>query len=206
MRKFRYLLGIIFLLGFSLWAISSYALPRGNYFQSCQYCVMLGNTLTCTCKNKNNIPMATFLPWANRCGFVQNSNGKLTCSGRSVHRFLPPGNYRQSCRRCRFRHGHLKCRCQNRQGGWQRSELRHVYRCRSAIKNKNGYLTCRRHHRRYWTQPRGSYRKSCFDCSFNGRFLVCRCTKANGQVRTSMLRHAGRCNYVVNRNGHLRCA
>ncbi|KAL6756162.1 hypothetical protein V8C86DRAFT_118652 [Haematococcus lacustris] len=55
--------------------------PAGNYAKSCGDCYWMGDTTyACKwCKKKDGYSMPAKLEWANRCNYVWNSNGMLTC-------------------------------------------------------------------------------------------------------------------------------
>lgn len=62
---------------------ATFAMPSGNYQRTCHGCFMNGSTLVCHgCKDRQNINRGrTKLKHAHNCRFVENRNGRLSCTG-----------------------------------------------------------------------------------------------------------------------------
>lgn len=118
-----------------------YGLPAGNYRQTCRACYFDGNTLSCQCRDRNQFWRHTSYYAAYRCSHLRNINGHLSCSNRRFS-FLPRGNYRQTCRRCRFNGHILECLCKRRDQSMNDTRLFGAGHCH-RVQNINGHLACR---------------------------------------------------------------
>jgi hypothetical protein len=185
-------------------AANCFALPPGNYRQSCANCNYIAGNLSCLCKTRKGFSRMSFLQGANRCPFIQNMNGRLVCTHRpGPQKPLPSGSYRHSCRACYMRGRWLSCLCRRQYGGWQRSQLRITRWCHRHIKNKNGQLICGIPP---WRRlPRGNYKHTCRRCEYDGWNLHCQCQRRNQTWRWTRMQNANSCPFIQNINGHLRC-
>ncbi len=202
--KIKYFI-MALLLSLSFISLNSLALPQGSYQSTCRHCVLLDGTLSCQCQVNPDAwwpNKVSFLRVRPSCYRIYNDRGTLRCMGKPLPRYLPWGNYKDTCRYCRFSQNYLTCQCQMRDGVWRPTSLWVRPRC-TPIRNQNGHLVC--HHQRWWPLPAGSYKETCQLCHFNGRVLRCNCQRANGSWRPSRLRVGPYCNWIANQNGRLIC-
>lgn len=115
--------------------------PPGNYFYTCFSCRYTGNSLSCNCYNDDDKWVATRVVMNPRCSFIINKNGRLKCRT-SGYAYLPIGDYKNSCRNCRFKYYGLQCSCETRRGHRRTSVLYYPYDCK-FVHNVNGVLRCR---------------------------------------------------------------
>ncbi len=136
------------------WNNYGHQLPPGNYTETCSRCQTFNDNLSCACQTTTGNMVASNLAPIHNCRYIKNLNGNLTCVSyrNSWHQhsrmhfhpqhkdFYPQGSYQETCRRCDYRHGLLKCRCQTSNGNWIASQLFTRY-CHT-VGNINGVLTC----------------------------------------------------------------
>lgn len=70
------------------WSKPNYTqIPPGSYAQTCSSCRMGPDyTLKCTCADRSGMPRKTFLPNTQYCRWIENIDGQLQCSQRSMPR------------------------------------------------------------------------------------------------------------------------
>jgi hypothetical protein len=56
------------------------AMPAGNYSQSCHFCSIQGNVLSCECQDGKGFTNSTALEMPETCAYVENIDGNLQCS------------------------------------------------------------------------------------------------------------------------------
>ena len=177
----------------------AFALPPGNYLDSCKKCEINHGNLFCKCKDRNQQWQSAYLYRAHSCRSIENNNGQLRCRANR----LPRGNYVDSCNACFYDGSRLTCSCQDMNSQYQQSELKHASHCRRNITNQNGYLVCGSHGNN--ALPAGSYKDTCRHCRYNGKSLVCQCLDRKQFLQTTRLRHAANCGFIKNKNGTLIC-
>lgn len=117
-------------------------LPDGSYQQTCQDCRFNGMRLVCACQNVNMVLRRAILRKAGKCDRgITNQNGHLVC-GTHHYDQIPEGSYRDTCHHCRFDGYQLTCNCLSRAEIPNFTTLYNAENC-DAIKNINGFLTCR---------------------------------------------------------------
>jgi hypothetical protein len=187
-----------------------FALPPGSYLDSCQNCTQVFNSLTCSCRNNQQFPVMSTLWNFNRCDYITNEDGQLTCH-HSRGNPLPPGSYQQSCHYCHTDYsGNLICMCPTYYGSMQRTTLYNAYQCSengNDILNQNGRLICTsaNHYNPNYLPP-GRYLNMCSNCYVNGNDLTCNCAGQYGvPPQTTTLQNGAFCHNVQVVNGQLIC-
>ncbi len=199
---------LLFLIVLFFYSQISLALPPGSYLDTCRQCTQVFNTLTCSCQTKQQYWIVSSLWNINRCDYISNENGQLTCH-HSQGNPLPPGTYQNSCQMCHMDYsGNLVCMCPNYYGSMQRSVLFNAYRCNqygNSVQNQNGNLICvSAYHPQYL--PSGPYLNICSNCYIHGNDLTCNCAGQYGvPPQTSTLQNGAFCRNVQVINGQLVC-
>ena len=177
----------------------SYAMPGGDYSQTCYNCQMNGGQLSCTCNDKHHQPNYTSLRVFG-CPNVRNDNGNLRC--------LPPGKYFNTCHRCSIQANNMSCLCNNTNHIAQWSTISMISNC-GDIENQNGQLVCNsggyQGNVSSVPLPAGSYQSSCTSCRYDGFKLSCMCMTKNRWFHKTKIHHAEMCNGITNNNGNLLC-
>jgi len=177
--------------------------PPGNYKDSCTDLLKIGHMLEAKCRKQDGTWINTVLFYGNCDGPIHNNNGQLTCNQSGGGNWLPPGNYKQSCRNINVEGNILQAQCQRANGSWRFTSLDYED-CYNDITNQNGRLQCgRRHHHNML--PSGSYKQSCRDLSVNGDILNAQCQKRSGEWRWSSIDYGDCYGDITNRNGRLVC-
>lgn len=181
-----------------------HAMPAGSYLSTCYRCNQFFNSLSCSCLNRQQIPVWSTLNNVSRCNFVSNEDGHLVCH--QLGNPLPPGSYQSTCHFCHIDPiGNLQCQCLNRNQFVIRSSLYNGVNCPWVV-NDNGHLICSQ--QSYGPQtylPNGNYGSTCQSCRMRGNALFCSCQKANGAWGPTSLFNAAQCGFVENYNGQLIC-
>lgn len=116
---------------------------------------------------------------------------------------LPRGDYLRTCINCRVVDDKLSCWCYSDKRAPVYSSYVGVSNCPHFI-NHHGKLACGIHAK---ALPRGSYQKTCRQCTFDGRNLKCQCRTSNRMawLPTTLL-NTYRCNVnIANEDGTLKC-
>lgn len=178
--------------------------PPGNYKASCTDLLKIGHMLEAKCRKEDGTWQSTVLFYGRCNGPIHNNNGQLTCNqGGGGGNWLPPGNYKDSCRNMSVNGDILQAQCQRRDGTWRFTSIDYDD-CYDDITNQNGRLRCgQRHHHNML--PKGSYKQTCQDFSVNGEVLNAQCQKRNGNWKWSSIDFGDCYGEIVNRNGRLVC-
>ena len=177
--------------------------PPGNYKRTCTDLIKIGHMLEAKCRKEDGTWQSTVLFYGSCNGPIHNNNGQLTCNQGGGGNWLPPGNYKNSCRNMNVNGDILQAQCQRRDGSWRFTSIDYD-ECYDDITNQNGRLRCgQRHHNNML--PRGSYKQTCRDLSVNGDILNAQCQNRNGNWRWSSIDFGDCYGEVVNRNGRLVC-
>jgi len=178
--------------------------PPGNYRDTCTDLLKIGHMLEAKCRKQDGTWQSTVIFYGNCDGSIHNNNGQLTCNqGGGGNNWLPPGNYKNSCRNMNVNGDILQAQCQRRDGSWRFSSIDYD-ECYDDITNQNGRLQCgQRHHHNML--PRGSYKQSCRDLSVNGDVLSAQCQKRDGNWRWSSIDYGDCYGDITNHNGRLIC-
>jgi len=178
--------------------------PPGNYKETCKDLLKIGHMLEAKCRKEDGTWQSTVLFYGRCNGPIHNNNGQLTCNQNGGGgNYLPPGNYKDSCRNMRVEEDILQAQCQRRDGSWRFTSIDYD-ECYSDITNQNGRLTCgQRHH--HHMLPSGSYKQTCRDLSVHGDILDAQCQKRNGEWRWTSIDFGNCYGEIVNRNGRLVC-
>lgn len=178
--------------------------PPGNYKKTCTDLLKIGHMLEAKCQKKDGTWQSTVLFYGRCDGPIHNDDGQLTCKmNGGGGNWLPPGNYKETCRNMRVNGDRLNAECQRREGSWRFTSIEYD-ECYSDITNQNGQLTCgQRHHHNML--PKGSYRKTCQDISINGDVLDAQCQKRDGSWRWTSIDFGDCYGEIVNENGRLVC-
>jgi len=128
-------------------------------------------------------------------GDIWQFHGNLTC-------VLPPGSYRDSCDPTTLQADGqtLAAKCSARDGSWFQTELPGYRKCRLAIYNFDGGLTC-------GEPPGGSYQKTCHAITATpAGDLAAYCEQRNKTLkRTTLASYRGCKGDIRNVDGNLQC-
>lgn len=187
-------------------------IPEGSYMHTCHFCHILHDELQCMCDVESTsettaTEKARLIGIPSRslryCRNIENRNGELFCSG-----MQPPGNYRESCHKCKLALGRfaskLMCWCRvDLHGKEQQSSLINPLHC-FHISSEEGVLTCNK-----WDKAltlTGAYKHECDNCLLRkDSSLECECPKSDHKVLKSSLPEALICRSVVTKDGRLFC-
>jgi CVNH domain len=115
--------------------------PSGSYRQTCNQIVVDGAVLKAVCADRKGRGVSASLVNFNRCGTIDNDNGKLVCIGSSAPG-IPSGSFRATCRDVAVGGGTLYATCQTARGAWVPTSLSEYRRCANDIYNNDGRLKC----------------------------------------------------------------
>jgi major membrane immunogen (membrane-anchored lipoprotein) len=113
---------------------------------------------------------------------------------------LPPGVYKESCKKITVEGDILEALCQRRDGTWRYTQI-NFRNCKGDIWNDDGFLNCR--HR--YSLPPGSYQKDCTELIVEGNTLRAKCKRADGVWKYSSINYKNCVGDIWNENGTLRC-
>lgn len=98
--------------------------PLGNYKYTCTDLLKIGHILEAKCRKQDGTWQSTVIFYGNCDGPIHNNNGQLTCNqGGGDNNWLPPGNYKNSCRNMNVNKDILQAQCQRCDGSWRFSSI-----------------------------------------------------------------------------------
>ena len=188
-------------------------LPKGSYLKSCDKARLTTfakgepPALVARCGKRGGGHHKSVLRLVQGCaGDIHNHDGTLRCR----RRHAPKGSYKRSCPAILVKGAVLHAVCYSRGGGHRYySKLAHR-KCHGDIRNNQGWLDCLKQPTA--GAPKGSYRTTCRDISFNGVSLKARCRKKRKSpsdipgYQWTTLKNANACRSdISNQNGRLTC-
>lgn len=198
---FSFILFLIIGLTLSAPFSSADQFPYGNYKDSCKKIIVIGHMLEAKCRARDGSWQHSILYYKPCSGPIRNDNGSLTCD--QTPQWLPPGNYKETCRGINVEGNRLWAECRKEDGGWRESSINYN-NCYSDLANQNGRLVCgRRHHHNYL--PDGNYKETCRNMMVNDDVLNAECRKRNGEWRNTSIDFGDCYGNIVNDNGRLVC-
>ena len=115
-------------------------LPAGSYTESCRNMSVSRNYLEAECQRLDGRWRPASLS-LDQCGRgIRNVDGRLECPAAQSVR-LPPGSYRDTCRDYSVDGRQLEAQCRRKNGGWRDTSI-DLSKCKAAIRNDDGRLTC----------------------------------------------------------------
>lgn len=177
--------------------------PSGSYQDRCRNCNANDGILTCECRDNYGEWNVTRLSYQDCRGDIWNDNGLLRCEKNIVIDKTPPGSYREKCRNCSIEDGILECECREKDGGWRRTRLKY-WKCDGDIWNNDGMLGCDQQSKKD-KKPRGSYEKTCRECTYLYGVLECECRKKSGEWQSTQINRYQCTGPIMNDDGVLRC-
>jgi hypothetical protein len=117
-------------------------LPAGSYVESCRDMWVHHDRrrLEAECQRRDGRWRATSLDLRQCDRGIVNDDGRLSCPPQDTVK-LPAGSYRESCRDVSLDGRQLSARCRRKNGQWRDTQI-DLSRCRGAIGNDDGRLTC----------------------------------------------------------------
>jgi hypothetical protein len=175
--------------------------PAGGYTNSCRDSWVEGQTLHSTCKTITGVERETTLSNIGQCRTpIVNINSTLTCvMGIGP---IPPGTYQQTCSNIVVSPTLLSATCRTINNGARQSQIANPSACRSAVENRDGFLTCDMGNA---APPAGSYRESCHGIVTNGTVLSAECRRGDGTYIHSSIDFAHCSTGISNNQGTLTC-
>lgn len=176
--------------------------PPGPYAKSCRDTWVEGSLLHSSCKDWGGDWRAATLKDFKFCrSLVYNMDGYLTCVRGNAD--PPAGSYQKSCRNITVDGAGVEADCKTTSGSWVHTSIPSFDRCRSAVSNMDGVLTC---DSGIADAPAGSYKKTCRHIFSDGTDLSATCRRENGDWDYSKLVRCGECKSdISNDDGTLRC-
>lgn len=115
---------------------------------------------------------------------------------------VPNGSYKRSCKDYRVLDHLLVANCKKRNGDWNPTSI--IFRlCSGDIWNDKGDLRCNISQQTH--VPKGSYRNSCKDIRFDGKYLKAECKKREGGWRYTDINYKNCDRDIINDDGRLKC-
>src|SRR5262249_3692097 len=123
---------------------SAAPIPPGSYQSSCEKINVRPEALSAACDTRRG-GWNYFTPrhYEDCEGDIANVDGRLRCVRDDDDRdqndddWLPPGSYRETCRRETMVRGTLTADCQDRNGRWRYTELQNARACRGDVANQD---------------------------------------------------------------------
>jgi hypothetical protein len=190
-------------------AAENFAMPGGQWRQSCEDAVIRGNMLYARCRQDDGQYRSTSALLVGNCQSYSNRNGQLYCDRHdtTVSNSRWSGSFGESCRDIQVdKHGRLSASCRRANGKSNRSNLTPEQCPSYRAGNSNGKLVCESQDS-VSSRWEGSFQKSCRDVSMDSSgTLTATCQAMNGNWQRSSLGARQCSSYRAgNNNGQLVC-